>query len=135
MYVNVLEHIENDYEELRCAADALVPGGHLCIFVPALRYLYSGFDASIGHYRRYHKPEMLRLLRAVGLEPTYARYFDVFGVIPWLVMYRVLGFGPAASQVRAYDKLVVPVMKRVERTLPPPVGKNVLAVARKPLRS
>ena len=33
--------------------------------------------------------------------------------------------------VAAYDRMVVPLMRRVERWLPPAVGKNVLLVAQK----
>ena len=36
-----------------------------------------------------------------------------------------------SSGVVTYDRLVVPFMKRVERILPLPIGKNLVLVARK----
>ena len=52
LYIDVLEHIEADAEELAAAADLLRPGGHLIVLVPAFPFLYSPFDASVGHHRR-----------------------------------------------------------------------------------
>ena len=53
IYVNVLEHIEDDASELAAAHDSLNPDGHLLLFVPALPWLYSEFDRQVGHFRRY----------------------------------------------------------------------------------
>src|SRR5215213_4172804 len=47
IYVNVLEHVEDDDAELRLAHDALAPGGRLFVFVPALRWLYGSFDRQV----------------------------------------------------------------------------------------
>ena len=53
LYLNDLQHIENDVEELLHIQQTLKPEGYLCIFVPALSWLFSKFDKSIGHFRRY----------------------------------------------------------------------------------
>jgi SAM-dependent methyltransferase len=135
LYVNVLEHIEDDRVELAHAYRALRPGGHLCVFVPALSWLYSRFDASLGHYRRYHKDELLALLRSSGFQIAQARYFDMVGILPWLLVMRLLRQTLAGGQVRTYDRWVVPVIRRFEAAISAPLGKNVIAVARKPLDS
>ena len=135
IYVNVLEHIKDDHTELAHAYRALRPGGHLCVFVPALRWLYSRFDASIGHYRRYRKDELVALLRSAGFQITHARYFDLLGILPWLFVFRLLRRTLAGNQVRIYDRWAMPVMRRFEAAISPPLGKNVIAVARKPLDS
>lgn len=131
VYVNVLEHVEHHGDEVELMRRALLPGGHACIFVPALPWLYSRFDASIGHFRRYRKGELETLLRDGGLEVVRSRYFDAAGVLPWLLFYRLLGRSLAARDVEVYDRLVVPVMRRIESVVRPPVGKNLLVVARK----
>jgi SAM-dependent methyltransferase len=131
-YVNVLEHIADDAGELAVARETLRPGGHLCVFVPALPWLYSEFDASIGHCRRYTRRELVGKVRDAGFEIVRARYFDVAGILPWLIVFRLMRRTLVAGQVSAYDRFVVPVMRRLEGVLAPPVGKNLLLVGRKP---
>ena len=53
IYLNVLEHIQKDQDEINSALDKLKLGGHLIILVPAHQSLYSKFDEAIGHCRRY----------------------------------------------------------------------------------
>lgn len=134
-YINVLEHIEDDRGELGRAFAALRPGGHLLVFVPALAWLYSDFDRRIGHARRYSRPGLVRLARASGFEVVRAKYFDVAGVIPWYLNFVLLrrGLGPAG--VGLYDRVVVPPMRRLEGWIAPPIGKNLLMVARRPIGS
>ncbi len=53
LYLDVLEHIDDHEQELKYAFEKLKPGGFLIIISPAFKYLYSAFDFSIGHKRRY----------------------------------------------------------------------------------
>jgi SAM-dependent methyltransferase len=131
VYVNVLEHVEDDAGELALAHRALRPGGHVCVFVPALRWLYSRFDASIGHHRRYHRGPLRALLEGAGFEVVRLRWFDLGGVLPWLVAFRLLRRTLSGGQVGFYDRLAVPLLRAVESRVPPPIGKNLLAVGRK----
>lgn len=130
--VNVLEHIEDDRGELGRALAAIRPGGHLLVFVPALAWLYSDFDRRIGHARRYSRAGLVALVRAAGFEVVRARYFDLAGVLPWYVNFVLLRRGLGAGGVALYDRLVVPPMRRLEGWIAPPLGKNLLMVARKP---
>lgn len=132
VYINVMEHIEDDRAEIATALAALKPGGHLMIFVPALAWLYSRLDKEIGHFRRYTKRGLVDAVTAAGFALVKARYFDVAGILPWYVNFVVLGNSFSSGGVSLYDKLVVPVMRRVESVVTPPIGKNVLLVARKP---
>lgn len=131
VYVNVLEHVRDDEGELARARRMLRPGGHLLLFVPALRWLYADFDAAIGHHRRYHRAELAALVRGAGLEVVRSRYFDAAGVLPWLVAMKWLRLPLSPRSVRLYDRAVVPVMRRAEGLFPPPLGKNLLFVARR----
>ena len=132
VYINVLEHIEDDAGELERARDALVAGGHLLIFVPALSWLYSNLDREVGHFRRYTKSNLVRLVEKAGLDVLNARYFDIAGVLPWYINFVLLKNSIGGGSVALYDKLVVPIMRPVERLLPLPLGKNVLLIAKKP---
>jgi len=131
VYINVLEHIEDDLAELGMARQALKAGGRLLVFVPALSWLFSEADRSMGHFRRYSKKELVARVQEAGFEVENARYFDVAGVLPWYVNFVLLKNAFSSGSVSLYDRLVVPPMRRVERLLKPPVGKNVLLVARK----
>jgi len=130
-YVNVLEHVEKDAKELQLIRDCLRSGGYLCLFVPALSWLYSDFDRDIGHFRRYNKPVLRNLLQDSGFEIVKLKYMDITGVFGWYVFYRLLGKKMKAGEVKFYDKYVVPLMKTAEKLITPPLGKNLLAVARK----
>ena len=55
---NVIEHIDDDNRAVAHLTNALTPGGHLFILVPALRQLYGELDRLAGHHRRYDKPLM-----------------------------------------------------------------------------
>jgi 2-polyprenyl-3-methyl-5-hydroxy-6-metoxy-1,4-benzoquinol methylase len=134
LYLNVLEHIADDAAELRLAAAALRPRGTVLVFGPALEWLYSELDYRAGHYRRYSLRRLRRLAAAAGLEVVSARYFDVLGVLPYLAVYRVLRRDDiTGSTMWAYDRVAVPLSRLVQRALPaPPLGKNVVLVARKP---
>src|ERR1700733_12974722 len=53
LYIDVLEHIEYDEAEIRCASAHLLRGGHLIVLAPAFNKIYSEFDRAVGHFRRY----------------------------------------------------------------------------------
>jgi len=131
LYVNVLEHIEDDTGELANVYTALAQQGHLLIFVPALPWLYSELDKQIGHFRRYTKKNLVELTQQAGFSIVKARYFDMAGIIPWYINFTLLKNKISGGSVSFYDRLVVPVMRMIEGFVPPPIGKNVLLVARK----
>lgn len=131
LYVNVLEHVEHERDELAAAHAALRPGGRLLVYVPALPWLFSNFDREVGHFRRYTKDGLERVVEHAGFEVLESRWFDVAGIVPWYVNFTVLGRGMGAGSVSLYDRLVVPAMRAIERLAPPPIGKNVALVARR----
>ncbi|HEX8499099.1 MAG TPA: class I SAM-dependent methyltransferase [Pyrinomonadaceae bacterium] len=132
IYVNVLEHVEDDEAELRLVSEVLAPGGRAFVFVPALAWLYGSFDRLVGHHRRYTRAGLAEKCGRAGLRVVRSVYFDAAGVLPWWLKYRVLRsekMEPGA--VKFYDDFCVPVARRLEALVPPPVGKNVLLVAEK----
>ena len=132
IYVNVLEHIADDVRELNVINKTLDAGGRIFIFVPALRWLHGSFDRQINHFRRYTRTELEKKCVASGFRVITSRYFDLFGVLPWWVKYKVLqsnNMEPGA--VRFYDQRVVPIARTLESTVSPPLGKNVLLIGEK----
>lgn len=132
IYVNVLEHIEDDARELDLIHESLADGGRCLIFVPAMRALFSDFDRDLGHFRRYRKAELETKVRDAGFRILKSKFFDLAGVAPWFVKYRILRSRTlGGGAVSLYDNLVVPIMRRVESVIAPPIGKNILLVAEK----
>jgi SAM-dependent methyltransferase len=132
--INVLEHIEDDAGVVRTVFDSLSPGGSLVLFVPALEWLMSDLDRAVGHYRRYEKHGLEKLLQKEGFEVVKNTYFDFLGIAPWYLFY-VLGRSRSVTPraARLYDRWGVPLTRWLERFLPPVVGKSLLMVGRKPL--
>ncbi len=133
LMVNVLEHIEDDRAALANLFRILKPGGRLLIFVPALQALMSKLDRVHGHYRRYHRGDLVAKITESGGEVEHCRYFDLAGTLPWLLLNKLMGstaFNP--TLVGFHDRMVVPLSRTIERMIPVPFGKNLIAVSRKP---
>jgi SAM-dependent methyltransferase len=64
----VLEHIENDSQELSTWSNLLQPQGYILITVPAHPSLYGFSDRKVGHYRRYSKKKIIRLVESSGFK-------------------------------------------------------------------
>ena len=131
IFINVLEHIQNDEFALKSAHQILSPEGKLVIFVPALSWLFSSFDSSIGHFRRYHKKNLVSLVSESGFKIERCHYFDSLGILPWFIAMKTLGGNLSPKSVKMYDSFIVPWLKLVERFFTPPIGKNLLLVASK----
>ena len=131
--VNVLEHIREDLEALRGWRDIVRAGGggHVCVFVPAFEFAYSPFDKRYGHYRRYAKDTLRDKMLDAGLDIVSLRYFNLPGLLGWWTTFVLLRRGDAVpGQINHYDKVVVPLVRRLEQLVPPPFGNSVVAVAR-----
>jgi SAM-dependent methyltransferase len=130
MLINVLEHVEDDAAMLATIRSLLRPGGSLLLFVPALAWLYGSLDALVEHKRRYTRDSLREVVSSADLDVRFLRYFDVLGVLPWLLAGRVMRqrrFDARAAQL--YDRWAVPVGSGLERRFEPPLGKNLICVA------
>ncbi|HEV7897151.1 MAG TPA: class I SAM-dependent methyltransferase [Planosporangium sp.] len=132
--LNVLEHVEDDVVALRSIRELLRPGGAVVLIVPAFPSAMSRFDRTIGHYRRYTVASLRASLNGAGLEIEQLRYINPVGLIGWYAACRTLGLTPHNGPlVRMYDRMVVPLARRMERHWQPPFGQSVFAVARTPV--
>jgi len=132
LYVDVLEHIEDDLGELKKAARALKPGGNLCILVPANPKDYTAFDKAIGHFRRYTKTMLLETVPE-SLDIEWCRYLDFFGSLASKVNKIFLNQSqPSRKQILVWDKFIIPVSKIIDKPTGFKHGKSLLLVAKKP---
>jgi SAM-dependent methyltransferase len=131
--VNVLEHVRDDEGFVRAAQEAVMPDGHLLLFVPAMPAIYGALDDSFGHFRRYTKESLGSILRACGWDVVRLSYANLPGVVAWLMASKVLRKRTIGrASVRVYDRLVFPLVSRLEAKWEPFIGQSLLAVARNP---
>jgi SAM-dependent methyltransferase len=130
-YVDVLEHIEHDRAEVASVVRHLRPGGHLVVLCPAHQFLFTAFDASIGHYRRYNR-SMMKALSPPGATLVRLRYLDGVGLSASLANKMFLRQSmPTAAQIRFWDRLLVPGSRWLDPVLGYAMGKSILAVWRR----
>jgi SAM-dependent methyltransferase len=135
LYVDVLEHIVDDCAELAAAARHLREGGRLAVLAPAHAWLYTPFDAAIGHHRRYTKATL-----AAAAPPSLVRerldYLDAAGLFLSLGNRLLLRSAhPTAAQILFWDRRVIPVSRVLDRLLARRAGKSVLGIWRRPDRA
>ena len=131
LYLEVLEHIADDRAELARAARLLSPRGHLIVLGPAHQFLFSRFDAAIGHYRRYNR-KVLRALTPPDCVFEASMMLDSAGFFASMANRLLLSAPlPSKRQIAVWDKLLVPVSRVLDRMTGYRFGKSVVAVWRK----
>ena len=128
LYIDVLEHIADDADELRRAAAHLAAGGRLAVLAPAHQFLFTPFDAAIGHHRRYSKRGLLRLAPP-QLNLVDVRMIDSFGLLASLGNRLLLRSSmPSEEQILLWDRVLVPLSRVGDRLSLHRIGKSVLVV-------
>ncbi|MGH3496124.1 MAG: class I SAM-dependent methyltransferase [Nocardioidaceae bacterium] len=131
--INVLEHIVEDSEALRGLATMVQPGGSIVVWVPGYQQLYGDFDRRVGHVRRYTPSTLRSAITGAGLTPGPVRPVNFLGGVAWWLAVRRGGVGsPRPALLKAYDRVVVPTTRLMERRVTPPFGQSVLGIATVP---
>jgi SAM-dependent methyltransferase len=131
LYVDVLEHIEDDAGELVNAARRLRTGGRIVVMSPAGQWLYSPFDAAIGHFRRYRRADV-RGLTPPGTTVESVTFLDSVGLAASAANKLILRASmPTLGQVVTWDRLMVPASRLLDPLLGHSFGRSVLFVWRK----
>jgi len=128
VYIDVLEHIEDDKSELERACLLLRPSGRLIVLAPAHQALYSPFDRAIGHHRRYDSGS-LKSYAPPWLRLEKMEYLDSAGLLASAMNRFVLRqSAPTLRQILLWDRVMIPVSKVVDRLLRHRFGKSIVAV-------
>jgi SAM-dependent methyltransferase len=131
LYIDVLEHIEEDRAELAQAAQLLNPGGFLVVLSPAHQWLYSPFDAAIGHFRRYAVSDAADITPP-GLTLASAHYLDSVGLLAMFANKALLRASmPTLRQVLLWDRLMVPLSRLLDQIWFGRLGRSVLFIWRR----
>ena len=132
LYLDVIEHIENDLIEIKNAYKSLRKGGKLIINVPAYQHLYSQFDKDIDHLRRYSKSDFIKILNKLKIYRYQITYFDSIGYMLSLLSkifvknYR----NHFAKKIKIWNSLM-PISKFFDKILFHCFGKSLLVVIEK----
>ncbi len=128
VYIDVLEHIEEDTAEVERALGLLSDNGKLIVLSPAHQSLYSPFDEAVGHFRRYNKASLAATApRNANIEQLY--YLDSVGFLASWVNAKILRSDmPTTKQVWIWDTLMVPLSRFIDPLLRYGVGKTVVMV-------
>lgn len=131
LYMDVLEHIEDDKTELARASSHLKLNGSLLVLAPALPWLYTPFDAAIGHHRRYTKLS-LRAIVSDGLKEERIHYLDSIGMLTSVGNRLFLRSAtPRVSQILFWDRVLVPLSTVIDPVVAHSFGRSILAIWRK----
>lgn len=130
LYIDVLEHIEDDASELKRAASLLRSGGRILVLSPAHPWLFSPFDAAIGHFRRYNRA-MLQEISPCTAERIF--YLDSMGLFASAANKLLLKQSmPTLGQIQTWDRMIVPVSRGfADRSLGFRAGKTIVGVWKK----
>jgi len=131
LYIDVLEHIEADRDELARAAELLRPDGHIIVLSPAHQSLFSEFDAAIGHFRRYNR-QSLKACSPPGLKIEAMFYLDCVGMAASLANRFLLRQStPTVRQIQNWDHFIIPTSRIFDPLLRYSLGKTIVGVMRK----
>jgi SAM-dependent methyltransferase len=134
LYIDVIEHIKNDKEEILRASKLLKDDGALIILVPAHNWLYSNFDKAIGHYRRYNM-KMIRAIKPASMKEEKIFYLDSLGVMASLAnKYILKNTYPTQNQIYFWDKFIVPVSRGLDFITRKFLGRSLVFIARKTIQ-
>lgn len=132
MYLNVLEHIKEDKEELINAFEKLNNNGHLIVLVPAHNKLYSKFDKAVGHFRRY-ETNFFKQLNIKNSKLIKLIYLDSIGFFLYYlnkVFFKEEVY-PTKFKIYLWDKFFTPISYFLDKMLMYKFGKNILYVIKK----
>jgi SAM-dependent methyltransferase len=135
--VNVLEHVEAEVETLKRFREMLHrSAGRLLLVVPAVPAAYGAIDAALGHYRRYSRRHLRSILLDAGFSIDSLHYSNLIGLIAWFFNARIARrVQQSDSQIKVFDRFIVPWSSQLERLVPPPIGQSLVAAAHGPLNS
>ncbi len=132
MYLNVLEHIADDKNEINNAYKKLNKGGHLIILVPAHNKLFSKFDEAVGHFKRYE----IEFFKKIFIEGSLTKKLLFLDSMGYFLYYlnKIFFSGetyPSKIKILIWDKIFTPISIILDKIFFYRYGKNILYILKK----
>jgi len=124
---NVLEHIKNDSYALKNIFKLIKRDGKLLLLTPAHNMLFSEFDRQLGHYRRYSKSSLLKVIKRVGFTKVKIKYINWWSAVGWLVFLKLTGRKDIPKNNVKIFNYFGRLFLWPENFVKPPFGLSVLA--------
>jgi SAM-dependent methyltransferase len=129
--LNVLEHIRNQNNAVKNMFDLLKSGGKLILLLPAHMNLYSDFDRYLGHFRRYQKNEVDKMLKDAGFSEIKVKYINWWAALGWFIFIKTLKAKSMPEiSISIFDKLAK-ILLWPEKLIQLPFGLSILSVSKK----
>ncbi len=129
--LNVVEHIEDDFHAIKNCYKLLKKDGHLLILVPSCQHLYNQFDVGLGHYRRYTKSSLARIIMMNNFTIIKKQYFNFVGLFGWFFSGSILKKRQVpVGQVKIFNNLV-PLFKVIDLATFHRIGLSTIVVGKK----
>jgi SAM-dependent methyltransferase len=140
--LDVLEHLDDDAAAFKEMVRITRRGGLIVVTVPALMLLWSDWDVVLHHRRRYHRPDLRKLLDVPGVELLRLAYINTFALAPVLLVRGLRRFFPPKSDSQRMEHQIPPeplnsllyaafVGPGCWGWFKPPAGVSLLAVLRR----
>ena len=139
--VDLLEHLDDDGAFVREAARALAPGGMFVATVPSNPRLWTAYDVSLGHRRRYSPDTLRALLSKEGFDVMQLDHFfawlsPITFVLARTPMRSLLLRDPERAsfvhrRINRVLRVVVAAERKLRARVPLPFGQALVVVARR----
>ena len=132
LYMDVVEHIEDDKREIKNAIKKLETNGYLINIVPAFQFLYSSFDKEVGHFRRYTKKDFIKFALDNKVEIVDLKYFDTIGFLILVLnkLLKIKGDKNAKFGIALWNFLI-PISRILDKFFFHSFGKSMICVYKK----
>jgi SAM-dependent methyltransferase len=130
LLIDVLEHIKNDNQAIKVVMDSLKPNSFLVVLVPAHQLLFSKFDKSVGHYRRYSRSSISNLFSDFKVELKIRELDSIGFCLAFISKY--LNPHSEMNYIKvAIWNLLIPISRLLDSILLYRFGKSLLLIAKK----
>ena len=137
---DVIEHIEDDEAVLLYLSELLNKNGQILITVPAFNFLFSSKDKVLGHYRRYTKKNIKKIISKY-FSITKLSYYNFFLFIPlalsilFLKLFRVNFINSVETKpnriINEFLFMIFNMEKHLLKLFNFPFGLSLIVIAKK----
>jgi 2-polyprenyl-3-methyl-5-hydroxy-6-metoxy-1,4-benzoquinol methylase len=126
---DVIEHIQFDKNAIKKISRLLKKNGILILTVPAHQYLFGDHDVKLGHFRRYNRNSITKIISG-EFEIVSFRYLGILG-IPAAMYYSKFRKKAYPVDSNKFSKKVFDFSLEIEKKINFNLGSSLILVSRK----